>query len=473
MSHARSRPADARRSGAPAVSSSRPTARSGSSTHARSACRPARPTPTSGRCSGCRRRASAPARPCTCRPTSWSASRASSTSAEPLITPVTNGLGAGLDAAAGDQPRHPRDPATPHQRAALPGARPAVAGDRRGRAARVGARAGDRMRSVGVDPVFKHAATELGVCSTYVMGLDDDVSDPIRLTACGEAAHPSAEVSLTKALLEFANSRARKAFFFGRQERVRRLGPPAYWAAVRGRRRPPRRSAGAGGAAGLGRARADELRRADRSAPGPHRRLPRHRGAGLPGPRPAKRTCWPTSSTPSTAASRVTTSWRSRPRSAASRRPRCWSPISRWRSCRTAGSANSGPAAPSPTISTSYGSRTDRPRPTPPGGAHRGGRGAARRPGVLLLRRRRPDRRRPLPALPRAASALGHRVTARAVKPISKCAQCAVAAHPSALRWAGSARSAGGARYRRLRCAGSRCAADPRRSRRQPDERGS
>ncbi len=88
------------------------------------------------------------------------------------------------------------------------------------------------MRTVGVEPVFKHAGTEFGVCSTYVMGLDDDVSDPIRLTGCGEAAHPSAEVSLTKALLEFANSRARKAFFFGRQDRVRRLGPPAYWSAI-------------------------------------------------------------------------------------------------------------------------------------------------------------------------------------------------------------------------------------------------
>ncbi len=149
-----------------------------------------------------------------------------------LITPVTNGLGAGLDRArAVDHgileilQRHTNglrfralDQLSPEiERAGLPPSVQELA---------------DRMRAVGVEPVFKHAGTELGVCSTYVMGVDADPADPIRLTGCGEAAHPSAEVSLTKALLEYANSRARKAFFFGRQPRVRELGPDAYWAAV-------------------------------------------------------------------------------------------------------------------------------------------------------------------------------------------------------------------------------------------------
>ncbi len=154
-------------------------------------------------------------------------------SAQPLIPPVTNGLGAGLDEARAIShgileilQRHTNG----LRFRALDRLSPVIA--EAGLPASVRELA-DRMRSVGVDPVFKHAATELGVCSTYVMGLDDDLSDPIRFTACGEAAHPSAELSLTKALLEFANSRARKAFFFGRQERVRQLGPPAYWAAVR------------------------------------------------------------------------------------------------------------------------------------------------------------------------------------------------------------------------------------------------
>lgn len=153
--------------------------------------------------------------------------------AEPLITPVTNGLGAGLDEARAIShgileilQRHTNglrfralDRLSPEiEEAGLPGSVRALAA---------------RMRALGVSPVFKHAATEFGVCSTYVMGLDDDASDPIRLTGCGEAAHPSAEVSLTKALLEFANSRVRKAFCFGRQEGSRRLGPTAYWDAVR------------------------------------------------------------------------------------------------------------------------------------------------------------------------------------------------------------------------------------------------
>ena len=80
--------------------------------------------------------------------------------------------------------------------------------------------------------MLKHAATELGVCSTYAMGRGDDLSSPVRLTGCGEAAHPSAEVSLTKALLEYANSRARKAFFFGDQDAARAIVPEDYWAAA-------------------------------------------------------------------------------------------------------------------------------------------------------------------------------------------------------------------------------------------------
>jgi YcaO-like protein with predicted kinase domain len=149
-----------------------------------------------------------------------------------LIPPVTNGLGAGLDAdraiahGLGEVlQRHTNglrfraldrlspiiDPAT------LPTTVRNLA---------------ERMQAVGVTPVFKHASTEFGVCSTYVMGVDDAPDAGIELSACGEAAHPSAEVSLTKALLEFANSRARKMFCFGSPGEARRLGRAAYWSAV-------------------------------------------------------------------------------------------------------------------------------------------------------------------------------------------------------------------------------------------------
>ena len=83
----------------------------------------------------------------------------------------------------------------------------------------------DRFAAVGIRPVLKHAATALGVVSTYAMGVDPDPAAGIRVTAGGEAAHPSAEVSLTKALLEYANSRSRKAFCFGDREAARRVAP--------------------------------------------------------------------------------------------------------------------------------------------------------------------------------------------------------------------------------------------------------
>ncbi|WP_157974010.1 YcaO-like family protein [Desertihabitans aurantiacus] len=89
-----------------------------------------------------------------------------------------------------------------------------------------------RMSDLGVRPVLKHAGTELGVVSTYVTGEDEDPPQPVVVTACGEAAHPSAEVSLTKAVLEFANSRARKAFCFGDPVLARRTAPDRYWDAL-------------------------------------------------------------------------------------------------------------------------------------------------------------------------------------------------------------------------------------------------
>jgi YcaO-like protein with predicted kinase domain len=149
-----------------------------------------------------------------------------------LITPITNGLGAGLD----------EDRALTHgllellQRhtnglrfRALDRRSPVIAAEH----------LPDGVRSLlelftasGIRPVLKHAATTLGVVSTYAMGVDPDPTAGIRVTAGGEAAHPSAEVSLTKALLEYANSRARKAFCFGDGAAARRVAPAEYWDAL-------------------------------------------------------------------------------------------------------------------------------------------------------------------------------------------------------------------------------------------------
>ena len=154
------------------------------------------------------------------------------TGVTPLITPITNGLGAGLDPV---RPlvhgllevlqRHTNglrfralDRRSPEiDKATLP---PSVA-----------ALVAELERS-GVELVLKHAGTELGVCSTYVMGVDPAPTAAVQVTAGGEAAHPSAQVSLTKAVLEYANSRARKTFMFGPQHRARALAPDRYWTAL-------------------------------------------------------------------------------------------------------------------------------------------------------------------------------------------------------------------------------------------------
>ena len=162
-------------------------------------------------------------------PEEFVASEAGETTGErTLILPISNGLGAGLDP---DRPvthgimeilqRHTNglrfralDAESPViDNAQLPASVVALI---------------DRLREQGVEPVLKHAGTELGVCSTYAMGLDADDAVPIRLTAGGEAAHPSAEVSLTKALLEYANSRARKTFCFTDGPQVRAAAPDSY-----------------------------------------------------------------------------------------------------------------------------------------------------------------------------------------------------------------------------------------------------
>ena len=85
-----------------------------------------------------------------------------------------------------------------------------------------------RLASHGIRPVLKQASTAYGVSSTYVMGVDPAPGAGIRVTAAGEAAHPSAEVSLTKALLEYANSRTRKAFFFGDRAAALTVSPAPY-----------------------------------------------------------------------------------------------------------------------------------------------------------------------------------------------------------------------------------------------------
>ena len=149
----------------------------------------------------------------------------------PLVTPITNGLGAGLTEA----------------QAVVHGLLELLQRDGNGLSIRAlatgtaldlatvtdsGARyLLDLLDRSGVDVVVKVASTDFGLPGFYVMGMDRDAARgdvPIRNAGGGEAVHPVSAVALTKALLEFCAARARIAFFHGPLEAVANLTPPGY-----------------------------------------------------------------------------------------------------------------------------------------------------------------------------------------------------------------------------------------------------
>jgi ribosomal protein S12 methylthiotransferase accessory factor len=65
----------------------------------------------------------------------------------------------------------------------------------------------------------------------YVVGYDrnpEDAPHPLALSACGEAAHPSREIALRKALLEYVAARARKLFNHAPLATLESIAPPGY-----------------------------------------------------------------------------------------------------------------------------------------------------------------------------------------------------------------------------------------------------
>lgn len=149
----------------------------------------------------------------------------------PLVTPITNGLGAGLTemqaVAHGLLELLQRDGNGLYIRALAtetaldldtvtdPGARQLL----------------DLLDDKGVDIVVKVASTDFGLPGFYVTGIDRDAALgglPIMAAGGGEAVHPVASVALTKALLEYCAARARMAFFHGPLETVAKLTPPGY-----------------------------------------------------------------------------------------------------------------------------------------------------------------------------------------------------------------------------------------------------
>ncbi|HEU4622217.1 MAG TPA: YcaO-like family protein [Burkholderiaceae bacterium] len=149
---------------------------------------------------------------------------------KPLVTPITNGLGAGLGfeqaLVHGVLELLQRDGNVLSYRALDQG----VAIDLDRVDDPVVRDLLTRYRARGVDVVAKVAATDFGMLNVYVVGAEPHplTAFPLRLTACGEAVHPDRERALRKALLEFAGSRARKSFRHGAFDRITQVAPPEY-----------------------------------------------------------------------------------------------------------------------------------------------------------------------------------------------------------------------------------------------------
>jgi YcaO-like protein with predicted kinase domain len=155
---------------------------------------------------------------------------------DPLFTPVTNGLGAGLseDRACDHGVREilQRDGNSVTYRALDRG----IAVDLDGLEDPVARELLERYDEAGLDITVKLAGTSCGAASVYVVGRERDlarVPHPLMLGAAGEAADPRREVAVRKALLEFASSRCRRMFSHAPLAALEPVLPAGYLEQVR------------------------------------------------------------------------------------------------------------------------------------------------------------------------------------------------------------------------------------------------
>jgi ribosomal protein S12 methylthiotransferase accessory factor len=83
----------------------------------------------------------------------------------------------------------------------------------------------------GVEVIVKLAATDFGMANLYVVGYDrnpEQAPHPLALSACGEAVHPSRELALRKSLLEYVAARARKLFNHAPLDMIEPVAPAGY-----------------------------------------------------------------------------------------------------------------------------------------------------------------------------------------------------------------------------------------------------
>ena len=149
-----------------------------------------------------------------------------------LITPITSGLGAGLDLehaiGHGIMEALQRDGNVTGFRALDQGlvVEPGLLPDAEVQQLLT------HLRALGIDVTVKLASVGFGIPNLYVVGRDGGApAVPIQVTACGEAAHPDRNRALRKALLEFCGSRARKAATHGPIDWLRGHLPADYTAA--------------------------------------------------------------------------------------------------------------------------------------------------------------------------------------------------------------------------------------------------
>ena len=149
-----------------------------------------------------------------------------------LITPITNGLGAG----------------TTYEMAVAHGLLELLQRDGNGLSIRALATTDaidlktiddpiareliDNFERAGVDVVVKLASSDRDIPGFYVSGIDraeaENGASNVMALGGGEACHPIAVVALRKALLEFAAARARIAFFHGPLAVAERVAPAGY-----------------------------------------------------------------------------------------------------------------------------------------------------------------------------------------------------------------------------------------------------
>ncbi len=151
-----------------------------------------------------------------------------------LVTPITNGLGAGQSLAwavgHGLLELLQRDGNGLRFRALDPGDVLDL-GDGQ-LTDPVSLRALEAFAAAGVEVTVKLASLDLGVVNAYAVGAEPEGGPepvhPLVVTAAGEGTSPDREVAVRKALLELAASRVRKVFTHGPVEAVDALAPPGY-----------------------------------------------------------------------------------------------------------------------------------------------------------------------------------------------------------------------------------------------------